>query len=66
MKAALQWRVGLKEKGGGAKGKGERERECVVGDKSEDHKTHRLAEGSDSEEEDNVPVGPQGGEEPSD
>ena len=36
-----------------------------MGDKPEDHKTHRLAEGSDSEEEDNVPVGLQGGEEPS-
>ena len=37
----------------------------VVGDKSEDHKTHSLADGSDSEEEDNVPVGPQEGEETS-
>ena len=36
----------------------------VVGDKSEDPRAHRLVEGSDSEEEDNVPVGPLEGEEP--
>ena len=39
-------------------------RDSVVGDKSEDPRAHRLVEGSDSEEEDNVPVGPPEGEEP--
>ena len=35
-----------------------------MGDKSDELKTHRSGELSDSEEEDNVPVGPQGGDEP--
>ena len=35
-----------------------------MGDKSEEHKTHRSGDLSESEDEDNVPVGPQGGDEP--